>query len=353
LQLSPISYSFIIMKISRLVLLLLLGCVVTSRAQQPETLPPNFAGDDPATLLRQLVDLRKRLLKSEFETTPAYEARIIEEKKKPILDDRTVDDPFQLVAHAIKADYDADTQTMTFTLPVQTINRPQELRSVDKKITTDLSRAAMYRVLLGGEDDSHVLFNSAVGLAGSWDNQKFSVTAKLEVEAAKRLKTGAKAALFVHFEEPYATSEYVAGGQFLTRVAGIRFFDPQTGRILGGSGSAETAAQIRQAQALAAPDPDYASYNKNPSFKRIRIIDKPDAGYTEEARRNKVKGRVLLRVLFGENGQVTRISVVNGLPNGLTERAIAAARLIKFEPAELDGKKVAYPLMVVYVFRPH
>jgi hypothetical protein len=35
---------------------------------------------------------------------------------------------------------------------------------------------------------------------------------------------------------------------------------------------------------------------------------------------------------------------------GLIERAIAAARQIQFEPAELDGKKVAYPLMVVYNF---
>ena len=83
------------MKISRLALVLLLACAISSSAQQPpDTLPPNFAGDDPATLLRQLVNLRKRLLKSEFETTAAYEARIVEELKKPLLDDRTVNDPF-------------------------------------------------------------------------------------------------------------------------------------------------------------------------------------------------------------------------------------------------------------------
>ena len=127
---------------------------------------------------------------------------------------------------------------------------------------------------------------------------------------------------------------------------------PDTQGGLGRVGSLEFTSQTKQ-DVAPAPGPDYASYRKNPSFKPLRIIDKPDAGYTEEARRNNVKGRVLLRVLFGENGQVTRISVVNGLPFGLTERAIAAARLIKFEPAELDGKKVAYPLMVVYVFRLH
>ena len=124
---------------------------------------------------------------------------------------------------------------------------------------------------------------------------------------------------------------------------------------LGKVGSLEFTSRTKQdvAPLAPAPGPDYASYGKNPSFKRLRILDKPDAGYTEEARRNKIAGRVVLRALFSENGQITQISVVKGLPFGLTERAIDAARLIKFVPAELDGKKVAYPLMVVYDFRPH
>ena len=62
---------------------------------------------------------------------------------------------------------------------------------------------------------------------------------------------------------------------------------------------------------------------------------------------------MLLRVLLAETGEVTRIRVVQGLPFGLTERAIAAARQLKFEPAELEGKKVAYPVALVYNFRPH
>jgi len=130
---------------------------------------------------------------------------------------------------------------------------------------------------------------------------------------------------------------------------------PDTQGGLGRVGSLELTAQTKQdvAPLAPAPGPDYASYHKNPSFRRLRIIDKPDAGYTDEARRNNVRGQVVLRVLFGGTGQVNQISVVKGLPSGLTERAIAAARLIKFEPAELDGKKVDYPLMVVYVFRPH
>ena len=125
---------------------------------------------------------------------------------------------------------------------------------------------------------------------------------------------------------------------------------------IGKFGSSVITSQTKQDVApptAQAPGPDYASYRNNPTFKKLRILSKPDAGYTDEARRNNVSGQVVLRVLFAETGQVTQISVVRGLPFGLTERAIAAARQIEFEPAELDGKKVAYPLVVVYNFRRH
>ncbi len=309
------------MKIARLAPILLLACVVTAHATQ-DYLPPNFSGDDPATLLRQLTDLKKRLTKSDSET--AYEARIVEEKKKPLIDSRTIDDTFYLVADNVKTDYDLNTETMSLTLPVQTNNQ-----------------VAKYQVSLGGDNDPHVLFNGAVGLSGSVKDQKFTATADLKIEEAVRvLKTGIKALLFVRFEEPY-----VEGGHFVTRIVGLQFFAQQAGRVLGQLGSTEAASQIKQAAA-----PDYSTYHKNPTFKPPRIISKPDPRYTEEARRNNVKGTVLLHIMCAETGEITQISVVRGLPYGLTERSIAAARLIKFEPAELNGKKVSYPMAVVYRF---
>jgi TonB family protein len=120
----------------------------------------------------------------------------------------------------------------------------------------------------------------------------------------------------------------------------------------GGLGKAGSSV-ITPQQSQSASDPDYASYRNNPTFKKLRILAKPDAGYTDEARRNNVSGQVVLRILCAETGRIHQISVVRGLPFGLTERAIAAARQIEFEPAELDGKKVAYPLIVVYNFRRH
>lgn len=70
----------------------------------------------------------------------------------------------------------------------------------------------------------------------------------------------------------------------------------------------------------------------------------PKPRYTETARANGIEGSVVLRVLVGEDGIVKSVRVVRGLPDGLTEQAIAAARETKFKPAMKDGKPV--PFMV-------
>ncbi len=95
-------------------------------------------------------------------------------------------------------------------------------------------------------------------------------------------------------------------------------------------------------------------YTKNFAAKDVtrkaNIIAKPEPGYTEEARKNNVTGEVLLRVVLSSNGTVTGVSVKKGLPDGLTEKAIAAAKQIKFTPAEKDGRKVSQYTTLAYSF---
>ncbi|MCI0664069.1 MAG: M56 family metallopeptidase, partial [Acidobacteria bacterium] len=74
---------------------------------------------------------------------------------------------------------------------------------------------------------------------------------------------------------------------------------------------------------------------------RPTITYKEKASYTPEARANNVSGTVVLRVVFGSDGKMRDISVVRGLPYGLTEQAISAAMKIRFEPALRDGKPVS------------
>jgi TonB family protein len=85
--------------------------------------------------------------------------------------------------------------------------------------------------------------------------------------------------------------------------------------------------------------------------RRLKIKEKPEAEYTEEARRNAVEGKVVLRVEFGADGKIGDIKPVHELPDGLTQKAIEAAKLIKFEPALKDGQPIMMWLNVVYRFK--
>jgi TonB family protein len=96
-------------------------------------------------------------------------------------------------------------------------------------------------------------------------------------------------------------------------------------------------------------DPNKVYTTKDVSSK-ARILSRPEPQYTEEARRNQVTGTVVLRAVFGANGAVTNIKAVKGLPDGLTEKAIAAARQIKFVPAQKEGRNVSQYIQIEYNF---
>lgn len=83
---------------------------------------------------------------------------------------------------------------------------------------------------------------------------------------------------------------------------------------------------------------------------RARLLSKPEPKYTEEARRNQVTGTVMLRAIFASSGEVVQIRALSSLPYGLTERAIAAAREIKFVPAQKGGRPVSVFMQLEYNF---
>lgn len=83
---------------------------------------------------------------------------------------------------------------------------------------------------------------------------------------------------------------------------------------------------------------------------RARILTKPNPQYTDSARKYRVQGSVTIRAVLSREGQVTNIRATNSLPHGLTEKAIEAARGIKFEPAVKDGRKVSQYILLEYHF---
>jgi len=83
---------------------------------------------------------------------------------------------------------------------------------------------------------------------------------------------------------------------------------------------------------------------------KARVISRPEPRYTEEARKARITGIVVIRTIFAANGRVIGIRIVSGLGEGLNGEAIRAARQIKFIPATKDGRPVSMFIQLEYSF---
>lgn len=88
-------------------------------------------------------------------------------------------------------------------------------------------------------------------------------------------------------------------------------------------------------------------------IKPHEIISKPQPGYTDRARSNSVEGIVHLKVELLANGTIGNVSPATYLSHGLTERAINAAKAIKFSPRLVNGQPVTTEVDVYYTFSLH
>ena len=98
--------------------------------------------------------------------------------------------------------------------------------------------------------------------------------------------------------------------------------------------------------------PKKATTVVTPSMQPVEILAKPNPIYTEEARKLRLEGEVLLEVLFpASGGTVQVIRVIRGLGHGLDEAAVRAAQQIRYKPAKRDGQPVDFPATIHIVFQ--
>ena len=81
------------------------------------------------------------------------------------------------------------------------------------------------------------------------------------------------------------------------------------------------------------------------------ITFKPKPDYSDDARKLRVEGEVLLRVLFAATGDVHVLEIVRGLGHGLDENAVNAAQKIRFKPALRGGSPVDSTVTVHILFQ--
>jgi periplasmic protein TonB len=80
------------------------------------------------------------------------------------------------------------------------------------------------------------------------------------------------------------------------------------------------------------------------------LLYKVEPEFTEEARKAKLSGNVLVNLWVDEKGNPVHVHVVRGLGMGLDERAVAAVKLYRFKPAMENGKPVVVEMNVDVVF---
>lgn len=86
---------------------------------------------------------------------------------------------------------------------------------------------------------------------------------------------------------------------------------------------------------------------------RPEIVHQVQPKYTELARRSGTQGTVIVEAIIDEQGRVTNVRVLRGLPMGLDRAAVDAIQQWRFKPATLADRpvKVYYTLTVNFTIQ--
>ena len=103
------------------------------------------------------------------------------------------------------------------------------------------------------------------------------------------------------------------------------------------------------------PGNDYGSGGGKAGIGHIttpKLIYSPDPEFSEEARKAKYQGVVIMTVLVGADGRIHDARITRSLGMGLDEKALETVKLWKFDPAKtIDGNPVAVYASIEVNFR--
>ncbi len=93
--------------------------------------------------------------------------------------------------------------------------------------------------------------------------------------------------------------------------------------------------------------------NIGPGVNTPFLAHSPDPQYTEEARRARIEGVVVISTIVDENGVPRNIQVIRPLGHGLDEKAIEAVSQYRFRPATFRKNPVAVKVNIEVHFKMH
>jgi TonB family protein len=119
--------------------------------------------------------------------------------------------------------------------------------------------------------------------------------------------------------------------------------------VLAGFG----VLSLQKSSAQSEPPRDQPVYEYKPGgdITSPRVLSKVDPAYTEEARRDKISGSVVLSMVIGTDGLAHDINVQRSLDPGLDKNAADVVQQWHFAPGTLNGEPVAVRAVIEINFK--
>jgi len=96
---------------------------------------------------------------------------------------------------------------------------------------------------------------------------------------------------------------------------------------------------------------NHVVYKTGIDISEPKVLYQPEAEFSDEARRNKIQGPVLVSLIVDAHGMPQNVHVVRHLGYGLDEKAVEAVRQYRFKPAMHNGVPVPVVMKVEVNFQ--
>ncbi len=350
-----------------------------------ESLPPQYLGNDIERIFDALYDRKDISGKGEYEATEQYRLRLNTERLSPIIGGLNVESIFAFRLEEVATKYDADNQLLNiFFVPAvieEGVDKSVENYEKYGRTTNDNIRAVDIK---SKESREKYIGSNAFGVRKEI-TRFFNEDYKLSITNWKKFidrryiepKAEMPANIPIVFGLPMPPETAIANRNNLTVLLICKLVEPNF--FAYGENHLPTidspTEQHAQYLYLNVKLLEYWIFDKfsgeiyfkvkekaeEPIAKNeiikpenglipIKIISRPKAEMTVAARNNNVEGKVVLSVTFLASGQIGEIKIISGLPDGLTEEGIKAAKQMKFEPAKKNGVPVDTTRIVEYNF---
>lgn len=358
-------------------------------------LPPGYVGHNGAAIFTALMERRAQFRKGQFETTPEYEGRV----ERIVSSIPAASARLTFLLRDADVTYDADASA--FKISVETDSPYPDTTYVAGDWTSPYGRFSSIYLFWNSRTVGSGVGQNAFGVRKRYKIKTYTslrlavptesisrltrgLTLPATPSSARVMYPGIRLALTGRLIPPYGGEETEVDGATISDPEEAHYFkyylyfepdaavvyDIRTGEVYGSLDLTKAgpdrnttltyseaptvledplARQQRLTEQRREYPPEHA-FKASEVTRAALITFKPEPGFTEEARRDNVSGVVRLRALLTHDGTVEVVEVIKGLPEGLTEKAVEAAKKIRFQPAMRNGRAVTQSVLLEYNF---